>query len=554
MNRRLFQTALVLSYVASGIFGGAAGQDNTASPDRIRVHTRHLSSDTLEGRAPGTRGEELTVAYLMDQFRQLEYEPGNPNGTFLQSVPLLGTTVTNSPELVLAQAAGSSDTTRLRYGTDFVAWTHHQRRSVALQNVELVFVGYGVVAPEYGWDDYKDVDVEGKYVVALVGDPPLPDPSMFGGPAMTYYGRWTYKFETASLRGAKGAIVVHTAAEAGYPWAVVTNSWTNEQFDVVRADGGASRCVVESWISAEAADRIFELAGRSFERSREAAASRDFRPYSLGLEGTVHIENELREVRSHNVVALLRGRDPQLQGEYVIYTAHWDHLGRGNPVDGDSIYNGGQDNASGVAGVLEVARLFSGSRNELKRSVLFVMTTAEESGLLGATHYVEHPLYPLGRTVAMINVDGLNVWGRTTDMVVIGAGQSDLDRYLADAVALQGRSLRSESEPEKGYYYRSDHFPFAKKGVPALYVSSGRHYRGRPDDWGTMKQQEYLSDRYHKPQDEYDPAWDFSGAAEDVEALYRVGLGIATSGVYPQWSQTSEFGEAGRHRVGEKNR
>jgi len=516
------------------------------------AHTRYLASDSLEGRAPGSNGEKLTLEYLKDQFRSIQVEPGNPNGTFVQAVPLVGTTVTNIPKLVLTgipRFGTSNDTLRLRYGTDFVSWTLRQRPVVELERAELVFVGYGVIAAEYEWDDYKNVDVSGKYIVALVGDPPLPDPSMFNGPAMTYYGRWSYKLETAAKRGAAGVVVVHTAAEAGYPWGVVVNSWTNEQFDVVRPDKGVPRCTVESWVNAEAASLIFERAGRSFAKSREAAASRGFQPYSLGFEVSVRIENELREVRSHNVVARIPGQDPSLAAEHVIYTSHWDHLGRGVPVDGDSIYNGAQDNASGVAGILEIARAFSASRDALKRSVLFVITTAEESGLLGSEYYVEHPLYPLERTVATINVDGLNVWGRTSDMVVIGYGQSDLDRYLADAVANQGRSVRPDGEPEKGYYYRSDHFSFAKKGVPALYVGSGTKYRGKHDQWGKNKQREYLRLRYHKPQDEVDPTWDFSGGAQDMEALFLVGLEIATSGVYPQWGESSEFRETGRRRV-----
>jgi Zn-dependent M28 family amino/carboxypeptidase len=545
-----FSAGVIATLLVLVLETAAGGQDSVISADRILAHATHLASDALEGRAPGSMGEAATLQYLTDQFRQMGCEPGNPDGTYLQRVPLVGATVTNSPVFVLAiehcDSLGDSpeEPIELRYGSDFVAWTLHQTPEISVEDAEFVFVGYGVVAPEYDWDDFKDADVAGKILVMLVGDPPHRDPSLFGGTAMTYYGRWTYKFEIAAEKGASGAIVVHTQAEAGYPWEVVVNSWTVEQFDAVRNDKGTSRCAVESWFTVDAAEMIFERAGRSFARACKEAVSRTFRPYSLGLKGSVCIKNELREIQSHNVVARLPGNSPEQADEHLIYTTHWDHLGIGIPVGGDSIYNGALDNASGVAGILEVARAFTESRDRLNRSVLFVMTAAEESGLLGADYYVDHPLYPLEQAVATINVDGLNVWGRTHDVIVVGWGQSDLDHYLTDAVSIQGRLVRPDNEPEKGYYFRSDHFPFAKKGIPALYTDGGVEYRDRPIEWATENRREYLRHRYHKPQDEVDPAWDLSGAVEDMEALFLVGLQIVTSELYPRWSESSEFNKA----------
>jgi Zn-dependent M28 family amino/carboxypeptidase len=532
-----FACAMLLTAPSVTLAGGREG----ISAERLMAHTKYLASDELEGRAPGTRGEALTVRYLTEQLRDMGLDPGNPDGMWVQEVPLTGVTVTNNPELVIADVPGGG-TLRFAYGTDFVAWSGRQRPTVELKDAEVLFVGYGIVAPEYDWDDFKDVDVSGKVVLMLVGDPPHPDPSLFAGPAMTYYGRWTYKYEVAAMKGAAAAVVIHTPEEAGYPWGVVQNSWTGEQLDVERAEGDAPICAVESWISSGTAEELFKAAGSTLADATREALSRQFRPRSLGLTASVRIDSDIRRLVSHNVVGLLPGMDPDARSEHVIYTAHWDHLGRGEPVDGDSIYNGALDNASGVAGVLEIARAFTAIRRDLHRSVLFMFTTAEEGGLLGAGYYVQHPLYPLDRAVAAINVDGLNVWGRTSDIVIIGYGYSDLDALVETEAAAQDRHVRPDASPEKGYYFRSDHFAFAQKGVPALYAESGVSFRGKPEGWGKEARNRYLLQRYHKPQDEVDPSWDTAGAVEDMELLYRVGRRIATTGVYPRWSKTSGFG------------
>jgi Zn-dependent M28 family amino/carboxypeptidase len=508
------------------------------TPEKIANHIEYLASDQLGGRGPGSKGEEMTLTYLTEQYIKIGLRPGNLDGTYVQAVPLIGSTVTNEPGLELRSGDGAFG---LRYGEEFMCWTLRRQEVVSVDNAELVFVGYGTVAPEYNWDDYKGVDVSGKIIVMFVGDPPLPDTTQFGGRAMTYYGRWTYKFEIAAEKRAAGAIIIHNTEAAGYPWEVVSNSWSGEQFDIERENQGMDRCVIEAWVTEPAGEQIFDHAGMRLADAYASALSRGFRPVPLGIEARTTVELAFRDLRSYNVVALLEGNDPQLKGEYVVYTAHWDHLGTGVPADGDSIYNGALDNASGVAGMLELARVFAENKRMLKRSVLFVNTTAEESGLLGSYHYAENPLYPLSKTVAEINIDGLNIWGRTKDMVVVGFGFSDLDEYLAAAIESQDRYLRPDVEPEKGYYYRSDHFPLAKKGVPALYADSGVEYRSKPRSWGMTVKQKYTSERYHKPNDEYDGSWDLTGAVEDIEALFRVGLMVASSTEYPQWRDGSEF-------------
>ncbi|HXV13339.1 MAG TPA: M28 family peptidase, partial [Candidatus Krumholzibacteria bacterium] len=456
--------------VVAAVALAASARDGSVSADRMLAHVKYLASDELEGRAPGSRGEQLTVAYLTDQLEKAGCAPGNPDGSYTQKVPMYGFEVTNSPALVVRNKDGQSEK-RYAAGKEFVGWTVQQKPATSVRDAELVFVGYGVDAPEYQWNDFK-TDVRGKVIVILVNDPPMADASLFGGKAMTYYGRWTYKFEQAAAVGATGAILVHNTVDAGYPWAVVENSWSGEQFDVVRTDQGASRCAFESWISEDAARDLFMAAGRSFDDDKKSAAAREFQPVSLGRLASVDIKTRSRTIESSNVVASVKGSG-QTADEWIVYTAHWDHLGVGKAADNDSIYNGALDNASGVAGVMEIARAFASHGRPLGRSVLFIFTTGEESGLLGATHYTNHPLYPLEKTIAEINIDGLNIWGRTEDMIVVGWGQSDLEQTLADAILTMNRRIAPDSEPEKGYYYRSDHFPFAKKGVPALYADSG---------------------------------------------------------------------------------
>ncbi|PYV37917.1 MAG: peptidase M28, partial [Acidobacteria bacterium] len=366
---------------------------------------------------------------------------------------------------------------------------------------------------------------------------------MFRGNAMTYYGRWTYKYEIASEKGAAAAIIVHETGPAGYPYEVVSGSWGRENFDIKRPDGNAGRIAVESWVGLDTAKRLLSLAGQDFDALKKSALSKDFKPVPLGVRANFVVRNKLRDVQSRNVVARLEGSDPGRKDEYVIYTAHWDHLGKDEKLQGDQIYNGALDNASGTAALLELAEAFTKLKTPPKRSILFLSLTAEEKGLLGAEYYVENPLYPLGKTVANINMDGINPWGRTRDIVVIGLGNSTLDDVLTEAARLQGRTVKPDAEPEKGSFYRSDHFEFAKQGVPALYTDSGTEYIGKPAEFGKQKRDEYTEKDYHKVSDEIKPDWELSGAVEDLQLLFQAGYRVAQEEMFPVWKPGTEFKE-----------
>jgi Zn-dependent M28 family amino/carboxypeptidase len=429
-----------------------------------------------------------------------------------------------------------------------VAWTKHVAPSAAIDNSELVFVGYGVVAPEFSWDDYKDVDVKGKTLVMLVNDPPVPDPAnpaeldpkTFGGRAMTYYGRWTYKYEIGAEKGAAGVLLVHETGPAGYPFDVV-QSKAAEQFDLVTPDKNMSRVAVEGWITLAQGQNLFKMAGQDFDALKKQAATRDFRPVPLGVRASMTIKNTLRNIDSKNVIARFDGRDSVLKNEYIIYTAHWDHLGIGPAVNGDTIYNGAKDNAVGTGGLIEIARAFTKLPSPPKRSIIFLAVTAEEQGLLGSQYYSVSPIYPLAKTAANINIDGLNVNGRTKDLTIIGLGASDLDDYARDAAAEQGRVIRGDPEPEKGYYYRSDHFNFAKQGVPALHPDEGVEFVGKPPEFGEKVRREYTEHDYHQPSDVVKADWDLTGAREDLKVYFAVGYRVAEADALPAWKPGNEF-------------
>jgi Zn-dependent M28 family amino/carboxypeptidase len=443
-------------------------------------------------------------------------------------------------------ATGKVET--LGFADDFVAWTKRLQPAINL-DADVVFVGYGVVAPEYHWDDFKGVDVKGRILVVLINDPPVPDPkdpsrldpNTFKGKAMTYYGRWTYKFEEAAAQGALGCLIVHQTGPAGYPWGVVRGSNAVEQFSLVAADRGMSRCAAEGWITYEKAKALFALAGKDFDALQRSAARRDFHPVDLHVKASLGLRNTIRTITSHNVLGKVAGSDPSVHDEYVIYTAHWDHLGIGPEVNGDKIYHGAVDNASGVAGMVELAHAFTHLRPPPRRSILFLSVTAEEKGLLGSQYYSEHPLYPLSKTLAEINMDGLNMLGRTKDIEVVGLGQSTLDDVLASVAAEQGRIVKPDAEPEKGFYFRSDHFNFAKQGVPALDPDSGVEYLGKPEGWGLRMRDNYTSEDYHKPSDKIKPYWDLGGTVEDLRLLGEVGYRVANGKTFPVWKAGSEF-------------
>jgi Zn-dependent M28 family amino/carboxypeptidase len=513
-------------------------------PAVVLEHVKVLASDAFEGRAPGTPGEEKTVAWLVEQFKKLGLKPGNPDGTFVQKVPLVGITPTAAP-LTISKGA---QTATLAWRDDVVAWTKRVTESVTLEQSELVFVGYGVEAPEYQWDDYKGVDVAGKTLVMLVNDPPVADAKRsdvldaktFGGKAMTYYGRWTYKYEIGAKKKAAAVLIVHETGPAGYPFAVVQGK-TGEQFTFVSANKNMDRSIVEGWVSLDQAKKLLGMAGQDFDALKARAATRGFKPVPLGLSASMTIRNTLRQIDSQNVVARLEGSDAKLRDEHVVYTAHWDHFGIGEPLNGDRIYNGAKDNATGTAALVETARAFTRLPMPPRRSILFLAVTAEEQGLLGSEYYAAQPLYPLAKTLANVNMDALNVNGRTKDLTIIGLGASELDDYAQAAAKEQGRVLKADPEPEKGFYYRSDHFNFAKVGVPALNTDEGVDFVGKPASFGIEVRERYTADRYHKPSDEVTPDWDLRGLAEDVQLLFAVGYRVAQADRYPAWKPGNEF-------------
>jgi len=503
--------------------------------------THDLAADSMEGRAPGTPGEDKTVAYLQRRFEALGLTPGNPDGTWFQTVDLIG--YTSRPT---ATITAGGRTLELAYPTDYVAGSRHEQPEIRVTDSDVVFVGYGVVAPEYGWDDYEGMDVSGKTLLMLVNDPPVRvegdtaqvDTTMFRGHAMTYYGRWTYKYEMATALGAAAVLVIHETGPAGYPWEVVRGSWTGEQLDVPSPDA-ANRVPVEGWITIDKARELFEMAGRDLDSLHTAARRSDFSPVPLDAQASFEVGVDVRRIQSKNVVARLEGEGAA--DEYVVYTAHWDHLGRDRSLEGDQIYNGALDNATGTAGMLEIAKAFTELDPPPGRSILFLAVTAEESGLLGAKYYAANPLYPLTRTVADLNMDGVNQWGPTSDFTVIGLGNSTLDDVVERVLAADGRTVRPDAEPEKGFYYRSDHFEFAKRGVPALFSDAGVDYIGRPASYGIEKREEYTNNDYHAVTDEVKDDWDLSGAVEDLRVLFRVGALVADAPGFPEWKPGTEF-------------
>lgn len=514
-------------------------------PAAALAHIKTLSADELEGRAPGTPGEEKTVKYLIDQLRAAGLSPGNPNGSWLQNVPLLGILPSQLTPLDVRRAGKAHSFVQ---HDDVVAFSQRGVEAIRVDASELVFVGYGVQAPEHEWDDFKGVDVKGKTLVMLVNDPPVRaagsaelDPKLFGGKAMTLYGRWTYKFDKAAELGAAAVFIVHETEAAGYPFSVV-QGFARERFDLITPDKNMRRAAVQGWLSREAATRLLKLGGFEYDELKAAAATREFAPLALGMTAGMSFRQALRRVDSKNVIAKLGGSDPALEREAVIYTAHWDHLGVGEAKAGDAIYNGASDNASGTAALIEIGRAMARVTPPPKRTILFLATTAEEQGLLGSRYYAEFPLYPLTQTLANINVDNnLPMWGRTRDVIVVGLGASDLDDYLRTAAAEQQQTLTPDREPEKGFYYRSDHFNFAKAGVPALSVGDGVDYIDKPAGFGEQKQAEYLANDYHSPSDQVKPDWDLSGFAEQARLLLAVGYRVAQAPSYPEWKPGNEF-------------
>jgi len=514
------------------------------TPDALLAHIKTLASDEFEGRSPGTKGEELSIKYISDQFRSIGLKPGNPDGSYFQEVPLAG--ITSEPKMVLAVAG--KPPVELKYPDDFVASSARLQPEIKIDNSDLVFVGYGVVAPEYGWDDYKGVDVRSKTILMLINDPAVPDPKdpskldekMFKGKAMTYYGRWTYKYEIAAQKGAAAAIIIHETEPAAYPWQVVRSSWAKENFELDNPNKNMDAVLARSWITLDVAKKLSADCGQDFDALKKSAITKDFRPVALNAKANIEIKQALRSFKSHNVIGEFEGADPKLKDEYIIYTAHWDHLGHHPELQGDQIFNGAVDNASGDAAVIALASAFPKADPAPKRSILFMCTTAEEAGLLGAKWYAEHPLYPLEKTLADINIDSMNVWGKARDIEDVSYGFSTMDDALAAAAQRQGRKAIPNSRPEKGAIYRADNFEFSKAGVPSLYIGKGEHLVSRPPN-GPLRSDEFDLKDYHQVTDEVHADWDLSGAVQDVDLLFEVGYQIANADKFPEWKPGIEF-------------
>lgn len=531
--------------LAPGLLFAASDTPHAISAASILARTRILASDEFEGRAPGSPGEEKTVQYLVSEFKKLGLAPGNPNGTYIQDVPLVG--ITSTPTLSFDVGG---QTMELQHRVEFIGPTSRMTPHIEMKKSDVVFVGYGIVAPEYNWDDFKDVDVRGKTIVVLVNDPPVVDPAtgeldpkVFGGVAMTYYGRWMYKYEIAAEKGAAACLIVHETGPASYPFAVVVNSQSRENFEIRTPDKNAGHVAMQGWLTIDATQKLFAAAGKDFAALKQAAARRDFHPVELGATASFTIESTLRNVDSRNVIALLPGADPKLRDQYVVYSAHWDHLGRDPRLKGDQIYNGADDNAAGTAVLLELAQAFKAlpAAQQPRRSILFLSVTAEEKGLLGSRFYARNPLYPLNQTVADINMDGANQYGRTSNMETIGFGASTLDDLGIEVAQEQGRTMEGDSDPERGSYYRSDHFEFAKVGVPSYYPKAGKLYLGHPPEYGEKLINDYIAHDYHQVTDEVKPDWTFEGAAQDTEFLFAVGMRVANSDQWPEWKPGNEF-------------
>lgn len=518
------------------------------SLDTLKTVTQTLSSDAYEGRAPTTAGEAKTIAYIADRFQKAGLQPGN-KGSWYQDVPLVETLATPTPIAI----TGGKEPLTFNYRTDMVANTYQVQEHVDVKDSDVVFVGYGINAPERGWNDYAGVDVKGKTVVILINDPDYETKTLdgpFEGRAMTYYGRWTYKYEEAARQGAAAALIVHDTEPAAYGWNVVQSSWTGAQYNMDAANGHMDQSKVIGWLTNDAAQRLMASAGQDLDKLTAAAKQKGFKAMPLGVKASVSLDNQIKHQASKNVIGILPGKTRP--DEYVLYSAHWDHLGRCDAApDSDDICNGALDNATGTAALVALAEAHA-KAGQPDRSIIFLAVTAEESGLLGSKYYAENPVYPLGKTVGGVNMDGVNIVGKTKDLVVIGPGKSELEPYLERAAAAQGRVIVPEPTPEKGFFYRSDHFSMAKLGVPMIYFESGEDLVNGGKAAGAAAAEDYTTNRYHGPKDEYDPNWDWSGGLQDIGLFYTIGRQLADSDVWPNWYPNAEFRAArDQSRVGQ---
>lgn len=531
----LFSAVLVATSALPSL--ALAQQSPAISIGTLKEVTRTLSSDEFEGRAPTTPGEDKTIGYVAGRFAAAGLQPAN-KGSWFQDVPMVE--ITANPAMTLNITGGATPVS-LAYKTDMVAGSYRFVPKTEIANSDVVFVGYGINAPERGWNDYAGLDVKGKTVIILINDPDYAAKDLkgpFGGRAMTYYGRWTYKYEEAARQGAAAALIVHDEYPAAYPWGVVVSSWTGPQIYLGKANDGMDQTQANGWITLDSARKLLASAGKDWETLSAAARRKGFRAVPLGLKASLSFENSIKRQTSRNVVGILPGK--RRPDEVVLYSAHWDHLGRCEPQDGDDICNGALDNASGIGGLVALAEAHA-KAGAADRSIAFLAVTAEESGLLGSEYYAANPLYPLAKTVGGINMDGLNMIGRTRDVVVIGPGKSELEPMLESLVKAQGRTVVPEPTPEKGYFYRSDHFSFAKLGVPMIYFDSGEDLVIGGKAAGAAAAADYTTNRYHKPSDEYNPDANWDGAVDDLVLNYQLGRALADGSDWPNWYKTAEF-------------
>jgi Zn-dependent M28 family amino/carboxypeptidase len=523
-----------------------AGAEQAAKAiDRASLEApiRYLSDDKLEGRGPSSRGDEMARQYLADSLKTLGYQPGAADGSWQQAVSIVG--ITSAVPKTWDFKAGDK-TVALKYWDDFIGASGVQAPTSSIRNAELVFVGYGIEAPEYQWNDFKGMDLKGKVIVMMNNDPDW-DPKLFEGNRRLYYGRWTYKYESAARQGAAAAIIIHTTPSAGYPWQVVQTSWSGEQFELPAA--GEPRIQVAAWTTEDAARKLFAAAGQDLAKLVKQAKSRDFKPVPLGITTSLEMANKITQVKTGNVLGRLEGSDPNLKDEVVLYSAHHDHLGIGEPdKEGDKIYNGAIDNSAGCAQLLAIAKAFTKLPQRPKRSILISFVAAEEQGLLGSEYLAAHPPVPAGKIAANINYDGGNMLGRTSDLTYIGLGKSSLDNVVRALAERQGRKVLGDQFPDRGFFYRSDQFNFAKVGIPAIYLEGGTAYIGKSKEWGKQQMEDYEEHRYHQPSDEYDPKWTYDGIIEDAQIGFYAGLSIANTPQLPAWNPGDEF-EAARKKA-----
>jgi Zn-dependent M28 family amino/carboxypeptidase len=547
MKRFVVSLVICMPMVLSGSEAAVAPRERAAAekitPELIRSHIRFLASDLLEGRGPATRGDQLAEEYIATELEAMGFKPGAPGGGWVQKVPLVGI-VPKVPDTMTVGAASQSAT--FRYRNDFMAFSGVQKEQAEIANAEIVFVGYGIVAPEYQWDDYKDADLRGK-VLLMMNNDPEDDPKLFAGKTRLWYGRWDYKYMMAAKKGAAGAIIIHTTHSAGYPWQVVQTSWSGEQFEL--PDDGSPRVQIKMWATEDASKKIAALGGQDLDRLRAAAERRDFRPVPLGVRLSLVLTNTLATKQSGNVVGKLPGSDPKLSGEAVIYTAHHDHFGVkvGAKPGADAIYNGALDNASGVAAILSVARAFADLPKPPRRTVYFALVAGEEQGLLGSEYLAKHPPVAPGAIAANINIDGINWFGKTHDLSLVGMGKSSIDNDVVALAKMQGRTVFPDQFPDRGTFYRSDQFNFAKIGVPAAYLKTGTDVIGKPSGWGREQIEGFERNDYHQPSDELRDSWDFSGAVEDTRLAFYLGVRVANAAAMPVWNRGDEF-EAARKK------